>query len=401
MKSAIVKALFFCGVLTVPATALTLYDTAPAVGLPESYAVRYGVYMNAGYDDNLNNSKDNREGGGFVRYGVTASYADNEAVTKKSYDVRLGGQLYNKTANGTDQRNFSDISVNARLSHAFSSSSQYAGSFVLRYSPEPDYANGISSAHTQGDCLNWNLSNSYSQTIDCRWSWTANFGYSGNVYTDSDYEVDDRTYVTGGLSLNFRHSARTTYSFSATWRDEMRSEGYDSDSIYTTFSVNHAISPVASVSLTAGAQVKMIDGENNIYPNLRLGYNRQLTKGLSMRAYLSLDNENVDTYNRYSRSNYLSDMTWRVGLDCSYVFTPRVSFSFGTSLLDASYSDGTRGAQDTGRTTWTAFAGMNYKFTEQLSGNLRYNYTYSDSESNFGTDDYYRNVVSAGLSYSF
>ena len=64
MKSAIVKALFLCGVLAAPSMALTLYDTAPAIGLPESHAVKYGVYMSAGYDDNLNNSKENREGGG-------------------------------------------------------------------------------------------------------------------------------------------------------------------------------------------------------------------------------------------------------------------------------------------------------------------------------------------------
>lgn len=401
MKSAIVKALFLSGVLAAPSMALTLYDTAPAIGLPESYAVRYGVYMSAGYDDNLNNSKDNREGGGFIRYGVTASYADNESVTKRSYSAQLGGQLYNKTANGTDQRNFSDISVTARLSHAFSSMSQYSGSFTLRYSPEPDYANGISAANTQGDCLNWNLSNSYSQTIDCRWSWTANFGYSGNVYTDSDYEVDDRTYFTAGLSLNYRQSARTTYSVSTTWRQESRSEGLDSNSLYTNLSISHALSPIASVSLSLGSQCKFIDGETNVYPNIRFGYNRQLTKGVSMRAYLSLDNENVDTYNRYSKSNYLSDMTWRLGVDCSYQFTPRMSFNLGTSLFDASYSDGTNGAEDTGRTTWTAFAGVSYKFTETLSGNLRYNYTYSDSEANHGVDDYYRNVVSAGLSYSF
>ena len=94
-------------------------------------------------------------------------------------------------------------------------------------------------------------------------------------------------------------------------------------------------------------------------------------------------------------------MTWRLGVDCSYQFTPRMSFNLGTSLFDASYSDGTNGAEDTGRTTWTAFAGVSYKFTETLSGNLRYNYTYSDSEANHGVDDYYRNVVSAGLSYSF
>lgn len=134
MKSTIFKALALSGLLSVSAFGLSLYDAAPPIGLPESHAMKYGVYMNAGYDSNLNNeSNGDREDGGFVRYGVTASYADYETVTKKTFTARLGAQLYNKTANGTDQRNFSDISVSATLSHAFSAGSQYTGNFSLTY----------------------------------------------------------------------------------------------------------------------------------------------------------------------------------------------------------------------------------------------------------------------------
>lgn len=402
MKSSVFKALALSGLLSVSAYGLSLYDAAPPIGLPESHAMRYGVYMSAGYDSNLNNTENaDREDGGFVRYGVTASYADYETVTKKTFNARLGGQLYNKTANGTDERNFSDISVSATLSHAFSAGSQYTANFSLSYTPNPDYSNGISSANTQGDCLTWNISSSYSRMIDCRWSWSANVSYNGNVYTDSRYEQDDRTYLSGGLSLNLRKDARTTYGLNVTWRQEDRSEGYDSDSMFTNVSISHAISPTDSMSLSVGSQAKFIDGDNKLYPTLNFSYRRQMTKGVSASAYVSYSNENVDTYSRWGGTNYLSDETWRVGVNATYAYTPKVSFNAGSSLIFSQYSKGTNGARDYDRHTWSVSAGMTYRFTEQLSGNINYTYTYGDPGIISPIDHYNRDVISAGLSYSF
>lgn len=393
--------LVLAGVLAAPSYGLSLYDSAPPIGLPESYAARYGVYMNVGYDSNLNNTDRNRQDGGFVRYGVTASYADNESVTKASYNARIGAQLYNKTANGADQRNFSDISVSGRLSHAFSAGSQYTGNVELRYCPEPDYANGISAANTQGDCFNWHIGNAYSRMIDCRWSWTANVGYNGNIYSDTQYQVDDRTYLSGGLSLNMRYDARTTYGINTSIRHEDRKEGFDSDSWFTTLSMSHALSPVDSFSVALGFQGKFIDSNNDFYPTLNLSYRRVLTQGVSANVYVSFQNENIDTYFRSTSQNYLSNETWRVGASLAYAYTPTVTFSVGSDLLASSYSKGTNGARDYDRSTWSAYVGMSYKFTQRLTGNVRYTYTYGDTGGMYGVDHYNRDVISAGLTYTF
>ena len=389
------KSLVLCGVLSPAAMALSLYDTAPPIGLPESHAVRYTASMSAGYDDNLNStSGSDRKGGGFIRFGVGASYADYESVDKVNYSAHIGGTLYNKTAQGTDQRLFSDIGLSGSLTHSFSAASVYSLHASLSYRPEPDYANGISAARTQGDCLNWSVSNAYSQSIDSRWSWTATAGYSGNIYSNSVYQVDDRQYVNTGLSLNFRYSSLTTYSANASYRYDLRRYGFDSENLYLTGTVSRSIDAVSSFSLTAGAQVKFIDGQCKAYPNLRGAYRRTLSEGLSVSAYVSFDNENVDTYNR--QGNYRSNETWRVGTDFQYRFSPKVSFSFGASLLSSSYSDGTNGLGNRERTTWTAHVGMSYAFTSSLSGNVNYNYTRQS-----GAYDYHRNVVSAGVSYAF
>lgn len=396
MKSSIFYALAFAGLMAPAAYGMSLYDTAPPIGLPESHAVRYSANLSLGWDDNLNSSKYNRESGGYVSFGVGASWADYESITKISYSANVGGTLYNEKANDTDQQLFSNISLSASLSHSFSAGRSCSLSLSLSYSPEPDYANGISAARTQGECLNWSLSTSYSQSIDSRWSWSANTGYSGNIYTTGEFEIDDRQYLSGGLSLSYRYSNRTSYSLSTSGRYEMRTFGLDSESLFLTASMNHSLSPVSSMSISSGAQAKFIDGQTDYYPNIRFGYNRSLSDGLSMNSYLSLDNENVSTYNH--RGNYLSDLTWRLGADMSYRFTHRVSFTFGASLLDSSYSKGTNGLGDNDRTTWTASVGMSYMFTSKLSGNINYTYTHASGSYNYG---YYRNNVSAGVSYSF
>lgn len=394
MKSSFLKAMALAGVCAPASFALSLYDTAPPIGLPESHAVKYSAHVSMGYDDNVNSSRYDREGGSFVSFGVGASYADFESVTNLSYNAHIGGTLYDDKANGTDEQLFSDISLSASMSHSFTPGSTYSLSASLSYKPEPDYENGISASRSQGDCLNWSISNAYSQAIDARWSWSVNASYSGNIYSNSEYQNDDRQYVSTGASLSYKYSSLTSYSLSTSYRYDLRRVGLDSENLYLNASVNSSLSPVSSISLSLGTQTKFIDGGNDVYPNARFGYNRKLAEGLSMSAYLSYDNENVDTY--AGAGNYLSNATWRAGVSSSYRFSPKVSFSVDASLIQANYEEGTNGIGDRDRLTWSASAGMSYSFTQQLSGNLRYTYT-----KQTGYYEYYRNVMSAGLSYSF
>ena len=394
MKSSVLKALALAGICTPVSYALSLYDTAPPIGLPESHAVKYSANLSAGYDDNLDSSSTNRKGGGFVRFGVGASYADHESITNLSYNARIGGTFYNKQANGTEEQLFSDMSLSASLTHSFTPGSTYSLSASVSYKPEPDYENGISASRSQGDCLNWNIHNAYSQAIDARWSWSLSAGYSGNVYSNSEYTHDDREYVNTSASLSYKYSPLTSYSLSTSYRFDFRRVGLDSENLYLNASMNSSLSPVSSINVSVGAQTKFIDGLSDVYPNVRMGYKRTLAEGLSLNTYVSYDNENVDTYG--GSGNYLSNATWRVGMNASYRFSHKVTFNFGASLIDANYEKGTNGLKSRDRLTWSATAGMSYMFTRSLSGNLSYTYT-----KQTGYYDYYRNVISAGLGYSF
>ncbi len=399
MKSCFYKTLLLSGVLAVKAVAISLYDMAPTVGLPESHAAKYNVYGRLGYDTNSNSSAESEEASMYVNAGFGASFADYESVDKISYNFNLGATRYLSGSVSSGQTMTADCGLSASLVHAFSARSTYSASLRVSYSPEPDYASGISASRRQGDCLNWTFSNSYNQSIDARLSWNVSASYSGNMYSEAEYQNDDRQYLNTSAGLTYRSSELLSYNASFSYRYDMRNTGYDSNNLTMTVGFSRSLDPVSSCSGSVGLQSKFINGENILSPVVNMGYNRKVAEGLSTNLYATLSNENVDTY-RGVGANYLSDLTWRVGVNCSYVLSPDVSFSFGLSLMRSQYTKGTGRLEDETNTTINPNVGMTYRFSENLTGNISYQYTWYDTDRK-GSDGYTRHNVSTGLTYNF
>lgn len=400
MKSNFYKALLLAGVCAVNAGAISLYDTAPAVGLPVSHAIKYNAYTRLGYDSNMNSSASSEQASMYVNAGVGASYADFESVDKISYRFNLGATRYLKKSDTSGEQMTADCGLSASMVHAFTARSTYSVSLNVTYSPEPQYASGISASRRQGDCLNWSFSNSYNQSIDSRLSWNVNAGYSGNLYSETEYQSDDRQYVNAGFGLNYRASELLSYNTRVSVRHDMRSMGYNSDNLTVTIGFSRSLDPVSSCTGSLGLQTKQVHKDTILTPNLNLGYNRRVAEGLSVNSYLALSNENVDTY-RGPNANYLSDVTWRLGANCSYTLSPDVSYTFGISVMRSNYSRGTGGLSKETNTNISPTIGMNYRFTQNLTGNINYQYTMYESERNNGGYEYTRHNVSMGLNYSF
>ncbi len=400
MKSQFYKALLLAGVCAASAGAISLYDTAPSVGLPESHAAQYNFYARVGYDTNMNASFDDEQASMYANAGVGASFADYESVDKISYRFNLGATRYLKQADTSGEKMYADCGLTASIVHAFSSRSTYSASLSVTYSPEPDYASGISASRRQGDCLNWSFSNSYSQSIDSRLSWHVNAGYSGNLYSETEYQSDDRQYLSTGVGMSYRASELLSYTANLSYQYDMRDKGYNSNNLTASIGFSRALDPVSSCSGSIGLQTKMINNDTILTPTLQLGYNRRVADGLSMNTYLSLSNENVDTY-RGVGANYLSDVAWRAGVNCTYTLSPDVSFSFGLSLMRSSYSKGTGRLADETNTTLTPSVGMSYRFSEDLTGNINYQYTWYETDRSGSSDGYTRHNISTGLTYTF
>lgn len=400
MKSTFYKALLLTCGCAVNAAAISLYDSAPVVGLPESHAATYNAYSRIGYDSNMDASTTDETASMYVNAGVGMTFADFESVDKISYRFNLGATYYLKSSSSTGENFFADCGLTASIVHAFTSRSSYSANLSLTYSPEPNYASGISAARRQGDCFNWSFSNTYSQSIDSRWSWNVSASYYGNLYSETEYQKDDRQYVNVGTGLNYRSSELLSYNVNFSYRYDMRDSGYNSDNLTASVGFSRSLDPVSSCSGSIGLQTKYVHNDTLLTPTLNLGYNRRVSEGFNANVYVALSNENVDTY-RGVGANYLSDVTWRVGANCSYRLSPDVSFSFGLSLMRSSYSKGTGRLADETNTTITPSVGMSYHFSEDLVGSLNYQYTWYDTDRQGDNDGYDRHNISAGLTYSF
>ncbi len=407
MKSNFYKLLFVAACAAGSASAISLYDTAPAIGLPESHTARYNATVRVGYDSNVEAVHSNETSSPYIKGGLGATFADYESVNKISYRLYLGMTHYTKSSSEAGayretqgKRSYADCSLTGSIVHAFNSRSSYSAALSLSYTPDPDYANGISAARRQGECFNWSFNNSYNHSIDSRWSWNVGFGYSGVLYSETEYETDDRQYYTANAGLVYRASELLSYNTTFSYKKDLRDYGYNSDNLTWMVGFDRAIDPLSSFSASVGVQQKYIRSTSVLSPNVRLGYNRKASEGFSVNSYVVLSNENVDTF-RGQGANYLSDLTLRVGVDANYQLSPDISFMFGASVLRAQYTKGTRSMVDETNISYQPWVGIRYRLTEDLTGDIQYRYTFYDADSKKTSGDYERHVISTGLSYTF
>ena len=403
MRSMFLKALCLSALLAGGGWAMSLYDTAPAIGLPVSQAVKYTLTARVGYNDNINSTHSYKQRSVYTGANLGASYADYESSTKAHYNASLGATYYFKRAYSSNQKWFSDTRVSGGLTHSFSERCTNNLQASLSYQPEPDYSNGMSASRAQGDCFNWSLSDSITRSIDSRWSWSLNASYTGNFYAKKVYEYDDRQYIHGGASLSVRTSELVSYSLNLSYRKDLKKSGYgyNSDNFYATLGTNRSLTPYSSMNLSAGVQHKYIHRERIWSPTVRVGYNRKVMEGFSLNFYASLDNENVDTY-RGSVGSYLSDPTWRVGFNGSYTWSPDLSLTFGCSYYSSNYKRGENKMEDYNSYSVNPTIGVSFRITDSLRGNLHYTYTVSNSTYSYGRGNkYYRNNVSFSTTYTF
>lgn len=406
MKSSFYK---YCVLLTCSTTGafgLSLYDTAPTIGLPESHAATYNANVRFGYDTNPNTSygggRSNKGSSTYASAGLSTSFSDIESVDKISYTARAGATYYLSNDSHNSEKWHADCGLSARMTHSFSAQSQNSTSVSLTFRPEPEYDDAYSNQGRRGDCFTWNINDSYSQAIDSRWSWNIGGNYSGTKYTQGSNTEwnDNRQYGGANAGLSYRESDRTSYnlSFSATQRE--RSYGVNTQSYNSSLGVNHSLTPVSSMNLSLGVQAVAFKSDIQCSPTLSAGYNRRVTEGLSINSYAHFSNENTDSYRGYG-SSYKAVYTWRLGARCTYVLTPVVSYNFGASLYTSQYKSGQNGLSGEDRLTYDFTIGMNYKFSEKVSGNIQATFNRSTYDRKSGKYSYNRMNSSCGLTYSF
>lgn len=381
------------------ASAFSLFDTAPSIGLPESYPLRWGVSLSMGYDTNVNSverSNPSYKESSFVRFGISSSYSDQESRTSLTYAMHLGGTLYTENMPGSSDQLMSDCSLSVALSHRFDSTLSYSTNNSVSYTPEPDYSSGISASRRQGEAFNYNTSHTVSKALDARWSLSTSASYSGVMYSNKEYRQDDRNYVSITENVSFRVNTRTSYTAGCSGQMVARNMGLNARNFYMNVGVNHSLSPVSSCNLTVGSQLKSQNGmEDKWSPTLNAGYSRVVAGRLNVHSYVALSNESVGTY-RNGR-NYGSDQCWRIGVDFSQPLTHVISITYGVNAIFSHYTMGQGGLPSDSDRTYNLHAGLTWRHTSHLSSSLMYSFT----DGHTWETNYLRSVWTYGISYSF
>ncbi|MCQ2366144.1 MAG: hypothetical protein MJ056_03130, partial [Akkermansia sp.] len=376
----------------------------PAIGLPVSQAVKYTLTARAGYDDNINSSYRRKTPSVYTGANLGASYSDYESTTKTHFNASLGATYYFKRAYSTDHKWFSNTSVSGGITHSFSDRCTYSLNASVRYQPEPDYSNGISASRAHGDCFNWSLSNAVTRSIDQRWSWSLRASYTGNYYAEKVYNYDDRQYIHGGASLSVKTSELVSYSLNLSYRRDIKKRryGYNSNNFYATLGTSRSLTPYSSMNVNVGVQQKQIRHEKIWTPTARAGYNRKVMEGFSISLYVSLDNENVDTY-RGSFGSYLSNPSLRMGFSGSYTWSPDLSLTFGCSYYTSEYTRGEGGMRSYNRHSLSPHVGVSFRITDKIRGHISYTHTISNSSYGYygSGKEYHRNNATFSATYTF
>lgn len=381
--------------------AFSLYDTAPLVGLSESYNVKYSASFGVGYDSNVNWSDGNEDASPYVSASVGARYADMESVNKFSYDVRLGFKHYTGLDNNSPTAETrGDCRVGVNMVHAFDSVNTLSSSLYATYSPQPDYADGYSPAYCLGDMLTVSQSNVYTHALDSRWSVNGSVSFQMIRYMESIEQSDDRYYITGGVGAQYRESSIMTYKLNLTYSRELRNEGLDSDRYVVTVGFQRALDPFSSCGADVGIAARVYSQETVWSPCFNFSYRRKLTEGLNARVYVSYADENAGSYQ--SSQTYLKNRTMRFGSEFDYVLSPDVTYSFGAAYIVTKRSEATRGASDYDCDRYEIKAGINYAFTQQLRGYIKASYSVL-SQQYEGRPETSPNRwdVTTGVTYSF
>lgn len=381
--------------------AFSLYDTAPLVGLSESYNVKYSASVGVGYDSNVNWSDGNEDASPYVSASVGARYADMESVNKFSYDVRLGFKHYTGLDNNSPTAETrGDCRVGVNMVHAFDSVNTLSSSLYATYSPQPDYADGYSPAYCLGDMLTVSQSNVYTHALDSRWSVNGSVSFQMIRYMESIEQSDDRYYIMGGVGAQYRESSIMTYKLDLTYSRELRNEGLDSDRYVVKVGFQRALDPFSSCGADVGIAARVYSQETVVSPCFNFSYRRKLTEGLNARVYVSYADENAGSYQ--SSQTYLENRTLRFGSEFDYVLSPDVTYSFGAAYMVTKRSDATHGAKDYDCDRYEIRAGINYAFTQQLRGYIKASYSVL-SQQYEGRPETSPNRwnVSTGVTYSF
>ena len=277
------------------------------------------------------------------------------------------------------------------------------------YEQEPDYNYGLATDRRQGNYFRYSSDNS----VGYRWTERlgTNTGYRLSGVTFDD--VDRNDYV----RHLFYHQFRYRTAPSTVWTGSYRYQHQDNDSIsesnshYFLVGAEHQVSPTTVVVLRGGVQLQEIDGgSSHSSPYVEATVKTRLTEAAQVRAFVryGLEDRNriISTHDCQEFpviGRYEERATFRLGLQGSYVVSPKLTLFGGGNLIlfgyDSQIGPNPAAPSSMDESIINVNGGASYELYENIYITGSLNYTHSASDSDIR--DFNRTRVQLGIQSSF
>lgn len=372
---------------------LTLFRplTGAYEGYEADFPLRASVSATVGYDDNVLTSHNDRVGSGYNYAGVEIASRIGAERTRITGDLQLGGIVYwNSPGRAVDP----DILFDLTLTHNLTPRLVVGFSSFTTYQTQPDFILGLGQVNNVG---NYSFS---SNSVALGYQWTPRFS-TATSYTLNILYYDNSTVATSQNRLEhifgqqFRYLVLPTVTAVAEYRfayEQYLQTNQDSYSNFALFGADFSLSPRFQFNFRTGAEIRtnLFAGEGTqIYPD----FESTLTYQYRPKSY-------IQWYNHFGLQQ--SDINV-VGSEKIYQTGLRVLHSFRGKLVLGgaiyyAYKDFAQGPPSNENDLDVSIT-TSYQLTRRFAIKAGYDFTRVFSSND--TNDYYRNRVFLGASYSF
>ncbi|MCW1912757.1 outer membrane beta-barrel protein [Luteolibacter sp. GHJ8] len=381
----------------------------------ESIPLKWTAGVNLTWDDNVNPTATGvgaNDDAVSVNPFVGLSFVSITPQTTLDVYARVGAIYYfdEPEALGSEDI-YGQARAGVNLTHRFSERLRFSSRNHVSYELEPDYSYGYATSRQVGEYLYWQTDNS----VGYRWSERLGT-YTGFTLSGLDYDssVPNADRFTWTVYNQFRYQLTEQTVLTADYRySETSGDGLASDSTnhYLLGGVEHRFTPNTIMIARIGAQFREVDdvgADETTDPYAELAFNTRVNEQFMVRSFLRYGIEDYDTVVNVFPGplvEFDSRQTLRIGVTGEYELSQALTIFGGVDYITTDYEDGRNAvtsapvAASASEDIINAYVGVSLKFTENLYGNVSYNYT--DSSSDLPNRSYDRNRVNLGVRAEF
>lgn len=376
------------------ATARAEYDPEGVVKKGKRWAISAG--LRTGYDDNSTTATNDKKGSWFGGFNILGRYSYPTDTSFFSAATTVYGNFFaDRPGDVFDFSNSFDLT----FAHTFSPRLSLDVVDHFRFGQEPQLSDNNTVYRREGDYINNGINAGLAYQLSTKWFLDFSVAHDLWHYNDSLLKQDlERQAVTVGPSLRYRYSESTTFSMGYSYTAIIYDQSpRDAENHNFTVGVSQAITRKWFASLDAGASIRTEDNvtskESHAEPFVGFGTTYQIAEKARLFGGLRHSFQETDAVSFYfskTTSGY-AGFAW--------AFAPHLSMETNLNIVNSELSNAIAGAGPATEMTYVVAQGVSWGIRENLSVDLKYNWTRLDSE--LANRSYRRNVISFGANYLF